>query len=232
MWSRVHLPVCEHMEAEVEAMCFPLHFSILIVLRRCLSLNQFARPASQWALGISQHWGYKSVLPHLAFNLDAGGSELRTRCLCSKHFAHQVIPLAPKGASCQGTAEMSLHKWMARQPSWWCRNSTVGITRNANDPWKLPTRTKVRHVPRAHSLQCFSSRESPIPLHAGKVIGKAGIKSDFAEFKCKMIQFAGNRQWLRFLPANEMWSFSYRKIKEVNPFYSQEHGSRKLNLLQ
>lgn len=47
MWSRVHLPVCEHVEAEVEAMCFPLYFSILIVLRQCLSLNQFARLASQ-----------------------------------------------------------------------------------------------------------------------------------------------------------------------------------------
>lgn len=72
MWSRVHLPVCEHVEAEVEAMCFPLYFSILIVLRQCLSLNQLARPACQWAPGTSQHWGYKSVLPHLAFYLDAG----------------------------------------------------------------------------------------------------------------------------------------------------------------
>lgn len=53
-------------------MCFPLYFSFLIVLRQCLSLNQLARAASQRALGTSQYWGYKSMLPHLAFYLDAG----------------------------------------------------------------------------------------------------------------------------------------------------------------
>lgn len=132
------------------------------------------------------------MLPHLAFYLD-GGDLNSGPDAC----AANTLPTKSFLKLLKGSLTRAQHK--CHYTNGWLGSLHDGaIIALWASPEMLMTTGRCQLGQRSGMYQepIHSSASAPVNPNTlarpGKVIGKAGIKSDFAEFKCKMIQFAGN----------------------------------------